>query len=452
MYQNINEHLAAAVQAELRKTIVQMKQQRAITKGTFKSGYGARGKAGKLAGLEIPFKINVPHGSTALDPIDGGTSFERFIPARTNKMYVGLAQTGFTVEWEWFHQTDAARGNLPEGKEEARDQGLMTYMQEHNWYCIGKGDGMLAKVLSGGGTANLVFYADNSERGSSKGSLRLAVSYSDAAAGSADGRVIYDAINPSTGVLTGSFYLTAKPSATQGTAVLVTGTGALPANNDIIVKHGHYMKVPYGLGYHINQTARDYQGADTSVYDFLNSRRVDGGNGPITPTIIDAAKGALQVRANDANARKNRVCHLTIGHYKTLSAFGYTLRIYNAEKGDADTTYGLPFVYEDEDTVFIQDADMEDGYIYMRDRSSYFEYRQKELSEVTSSPEQWVGTEQRGSTEFFQNWGEAYNLAWDARGDDGKGTTPNGAPNSSVVIDNLEIPDLNQVAEGISLV
>jgi hypothetical protein len=72
----------------------------------------------------------------------------------------------------------------------------------------------------------------------------------------------------------------------------------------------------------------------------------------------------------------DRICHLSIGNYKVLSGYGYTLRQYNAENGKADTTFGLPNAYKDEDTIFVQDADYEDAYIDMRDRKSYFEYRQ----------------------------------------------------------------------------
>ncbi len=447
MYPNINENYAAAVRAELRKTIVQLKQQKAVTKGSFKSGTGARGAAGMLAGLEVPFKQGVVHGETALDVIGGTTSFERMYVPTTNKMYIGLTQTGFTVEHEYFHQKDADAGNLPEGRTQLRDQAMRTYLQHHNWYAIGKGDGALAVVAAGGGggSGTITLANDNTARGRSKGSLRLAVS----AFTTAGKRVMYQSYTPSTDTLTATFYITSKASSTTA-VIVVTDAGTVVAG-DVIVKLGHYKRVPFGLGYHIDDTGRPYQGANTVVDTFLNSSSIDGGGSLVNPTLMDTAKGGMQTRANDANARKNRVCHLTIGNYKTLAGYGYTLREYNAEKGDANTTFGLPFVYEDEDTVFIQDADMEDAYIYLRDRQSYFEYRQAELGEVSEGVTQYVGTNTVGSTEKYQNWGEAYNMAWDGRGDDGQGDGA-GAPNSSVVIENLEIPAINQVSQGLSLV
>lgn len=442
---NIREHLAAAVQAELRKEIVQAKQQRAVTKASFKSGPGARSEKGGLAGLEIPFYEGVPHGTTALDPISGQTSFGNFIPARAAKMFVGLTYTGFTVEWEYFHEKDRS---LPENSVSQRERVMQTYMQEMNWYSIGEGYGTLAVVSTGiaspGGTITCA--SDATARGRSKGSIRLAVS-ANTAAGS---RVEYESYNISTNTKTATFYITSKPSATQATVVITDG-GTIGAG-DHIVKKGHYKRVPYGLGYHIRDNNRLYQGVDTTNYTFLNSRRINGGAAAITPTLVDTAKLALEVRANDAGARRKRVLHLTPGHYRTLSVSGYTLRQYNAEKGQADTSFGLPRNYEDEDTIFVQDSDMEDAYCYMRDSVSYFEYRLSELQQISpQATMQYVGVNSRGSTEMYTNYGEACNLAWDARGDDGK-MSPKGAPNSSVVIDNLAIPTINQVAEGMSLV
>lgn len=444
MYPNLPEHLAPAVQAELRKSQLNLKQQMAVTLNSYKSGNGARGEAGKLAGLEIPFFKNVPFGETALDPLGGTTSFDNMIPASMDKMYVGLAQTGFTVESEHFHETDAARGNLPLTRFDQRDMVMKTYLQHHNWYRIGKGDGALAVATTTGGTGTRTFANDATARGRSKGSLRLAVSYNTASGK----RILYQSYNTSTDALGATFYITSKPNVTQA-VVVVTDAGTITAG-EIIVRYGHYKKVPYGHANHFDNSNRWYQGVDTTNYAFLNSRYVDGGAAGITPTMINTAKTALQVRANNPDVRLKRVCHLTQGNYQALAAFGYTLRTYNAEKGEANTSFGLPNVFEDEDLIFIQDADFEDAFVDIRDKKSYFEYRQQELEEISPGLQQYVGTNMRGSTEKFQNWGESYNFAWDGRGDDGKGEK--GAPNSSVFIGNLALPAVTQCTEGHSLV
>lgn len=446
MYTNINEHLAAAVQAELRNTIVQMKEQKAPTRNSLKSGKGARGEAGRLAGLEIPFYNGVPHGEAALDPISGVTSMGRFIPAVTDKMFVGLAFMSCVTEWEHFHENDAEKGFLPESRFTQRDRVMNTYFQHTNWYSIGTNTGSLAVVSVGGGSGSITFTNDNTARGRSKGSIRLAISNS-AVSGK---RVEYESYTPATDVKTATFYITAKASATTAT-VVVTDGGTLVAG-DVVVKKGQYKAVPYGLGYFCNEASRQMQGANTGTYGFLNARRVNGGGAAITPTVIETAKLALDTRANDNTARTKRIAHLTHGNYRALGAFGYTLRTYNAEKGQADTTFGVPRKFEDEDTVWVEDANFEDAYIYMRDSKSFFEYRQREMQKISpAGGGQYQGLNGTGSTEFFDDYVEAYNLAWDARGDDGK-ANGDGAPMSAIVIDNLSIPAVNQVAEGISLV
>ena len=446
MYQTINENLSAAVRAQLRSSIAKFTSQHAVTKNSFPMGAGANREKGQLAGLEIPYKRGVVHGESALDPYNGVTSFETMYAPTTAKMYAGLTFTGFTVQFEHFHQKDAMNGNLPENANDMRDQALITYLQHHNWYRIGKNTGSLAVVSVGGGSGSITFTNDATARGRSKGSLRLAISDFTAVGK----RVLYESYTESTDTKTATFYLTAKASATTGTVVITDG-GTIVAG-DVIVKKGHYKKVPYGLGYFQSATGRLMQGANTSVDGFLNARAVSGGSALVTPTAMDTAKGALQTRKNDVDARKRLICHLTIGNYKQLAAYGYNLRTYNAEKGDADTTFNLPVNYKDEDTEFIQDADYEDGYIDLRDRVSFFEYRQSQMDEVSEGPTQYVGTNSVGSTEKYRNWGEAYQFVWDGRGDDGKHKAGHGGPNCGVFIESLTIPNLNQVAEGQSLV
>lgn len=448
-YPNLVDNYAAATQAELRKMIVQSKQQKAVTKGSLESGPGARNESGALTGLEIPFKTGVPHGETALDAIGGTTSFEAYVAPQTDKMYVGLTQMGFTVEHEHFHNIDSNKGKIPESRAERREAMMLTYYQHQNWYNIGVKTGALAVVAAGGGggSGTITFANDNTARGRSKGSLRLAVSWST----TAGKRVMYQSYTESTDTLTATFYITSKASTT--TAVIVVTDGGTVVAGDVIVKYGHYKKVPYGLGYFINQASRWMQGINTATHTMFNARRVNALASLITPTMMDTAKGAKQIRANNVDAGKKDICHLTMGNYKTLAGFGYDLRQYNAEKGDANTTFALPTNFEDEQNIYVQDADFEDAYIYIRDRSSFFEYRQSPMQKISpGDAQQYVGTNSKGSTEFYENFGESYNLAWDARGSDGSKRNGAGGPNSAVVIDNLTIPDLSQMGEGISLV
>ena len=352
-------------------------EQSGKTDATFKKGSG--GKKGKLAGLEIPYERGVAHGETALNPVRGLTSAIPMVPSRTGKMFVGLAFSILTVESEWFHEIDASRGNLPEGESTNYKKVLNTYVQHQNWYAIGQGNGGLAYATSSGGTGTHTFAFDNTARGRSKGSIRLAVSGDDPAQ-----RIYYESIDESVpgGVVTSTFYITSKPSALTAN-LIITDAGTIGAG-DLIVKKGHYNRVKYGLGYHINHLPRLYQGADTSVDDFLNSIGIDGKGGPLTATLIDTAKLAQEIEANDEKARKNRMFHLTHGHHRSLASYGYDLRAYNAEKGQAKTSYGVPRDFEDEDSNFRIDENMEDAYVYARRITDYWYYTQSELREVTS--------------------------------------------------------------------
>ena len=311
MYQSINENYAYAVRSQLRKTIMKFTAQHAITKNSYKSGRGAN-ETGQLAGLEIPFKTGVVHGETALDPYSGQTSFERMYAPKGDKMYVGLAFMGFSVEFEHYHNKDAMNGNLPEGQSETRDQAMQTYLQHHNWYRIGKGDGSLAVVTAVNG-GSLTLATDNLARGRSKGSLRLAVSPFTAPGK----RILYQSYNTTTDTLGATFYITAKPSAATANVVIVDGGTIAPGES--IVKYGHYKRVPYGHAYHFDDSVRWYQGAYTGTHPFLNTRKIDGGSQLVTPTMMDTAKGALQTRGNNVDARFKRVAHLSIGNYKQLA-------------------------------------------------------------------------------------------------------------------------------------
>lgn len=441
------DNYSAAVQAEMRKNVITNKNQLTPVYASLKSGPGARNESGRLAGLEVPYYRGVAHGDTALDPLTGATSFERFNAPQADKMFAGVTFSGFTVEWEEFHEIDAERGYLPETKMSNKDMTLRTYLQHKNWYKIGINTGALAVVSVGGGSGSITFTNDNTARGRSKGSLRLAVSTST----TAGKRIMYQSYTEATDTLTATFYITGKASATAAT-VVVTDAGTLVAG-DKVVKFGHYKRVTYGLGYFFNQAARMLQGANTTTDTQFNARRVDGGAALITPTSMDTAKGARQTRMNNAEAGKKGMCYLTMGNYKQLAAYSYNLRHYNAEKGDADKTFGVPNYFSDEDVDFCQDANFEDAYIYLANsRHSLFNYTQSELHEVTKGDTQYVGTNLVGSTEFYKNWGESENLAWDARGEDGKNKDGAGGPFDGVVIDSLVIPPINQVAEAISLV
>lgn len=447
-YDNAALNLTGAIQAKIRRTIATLRMMHAPTRDTFTSGRGARKESASLVGLRIPYNRTMAHGSSALDPFARATSFEPYVAPLTASMYVGLAFLGVTVMREWFHSIDMDNGNLPITKEDVKRQAMATYMIERNWDAIGDDDatGSVAVVTTGAATpsaATITLASDNNGRGRSKGSIRLAVSPSTDAAD----RIVYQSYNPSTNALTCTFYVVSKPNATQ--AVVTTTDAGTIGTNDVIVKKGHYKKVPYGIGYHSNPAMTYYQGADVSSDSFLKPTGIDAGDEPINPSLIHSAKSIAMTDANNTSADIDRIAHMTISNYNALAEFDYDLRTVDSKDGFKGT-HGKPFKYTDGDTYFALDANYEEGQVDFRDADSYFEYRQTELREVSKGETQYVGTNMVGSTEFYQNWGESYNLAYDGRGDDGmKGKK--GAPNSMVRIYNIAHPDVTQVSRGKSL-
>lgn len=115
-------------------------------------------------------------------------------------------------------------------------------------------------------------------------------------------------------------------------------------------------------------------------------------------------------------------------------------------------TYGLPTVYEDGDTMWVPDADYEDCYIDLRERGVFFEYVQKEFGLKTVDGQggrhEWIGSNDVGSTNEYENYNEACNIVWDGRGIDGSGPE-GGSPNTSVFIKNIALPTIRQSTYGV---
>ena len=157
-------------------------------------------------------------------------------------------------------------------------------------------------------------------------------------------------------------------------------------------------------------------------------------------------------KANATDDEFGWIAHITQVNHRDLAKFGYTSRQYNvSDKERAQKTYGLPNVYEDGDTLFVPDADYEDGYIDFRERKPFFEYVQKSfgLKSVSGqSRHEWPGAYAGGSTNEYENYNEACNIVWDGKGADGEGSE-GGSPNTSVFIKNIAISTNAQYAKGV---
>lgn len=432
-------NMAALVQRDIRASVATFRPEQARTLATFETG--TRSEEASLAGLQIPYKRNHAHGQTNYSPLEGDTSFSRSHKQKFGAMFAGVVFRNMNMHLESHHIIDMNKGKIPHKVTDERRDRISTHMMKKNWAAIGNGDGTLAWVSSCVG-ATLTCLANNSARGTSKGVFRLKES-------DADDPLLYSGINSATDAEVARFYVTAKLTSTTATVVFTVGNAAAlnVANLRIVEYTMGWKKELIGVGGHISDQARIYQGADTSVDTFLQNPGVNGGNVAVTPSAVHTAKGIMMTRAN-CEDEFGFVCHLTWGNYRTLAKFGYTARVYNDK---SMTTWGVPNMFEDGDTVFVPDADYEDAYVDFRERAPYFEYVQKEFGLKTVdgiSRHEWAGNNGAGSTEEYENHNETCNIVWDGRGKDGKGKRV-GSPNSAVFIYNLAIPTESQATYGV---
>ena len=435
--------MAALAQRDMVQTVKEFRPAKARTLSTFQQD--TRKKTARLAGIQIPFWRDFKNGQGTINPVAGQTSFSRGNKQTTGAMYGGVAFRFMHLDLESTIMADMDRGFLPDSYVDLRRRAIETHMMKKNWAAIGDGSGAIAEVVSAVGST-LTLTVTNTARGTSKGSFRLQPS-------TAAEPLLYSAINTATDTEVARFFITAKP--TLSTATLGTfSVGNLAALNvaglKIVETNIGWKKEMIGLAGHISDANRIYQGADTSVDTFLKNPVIDAGNVAVTPTMIDSAKNIAMTRANDLDGRNGLIGHITPGNLSILAAFGYTSRTYNAEGGKANTTFGLPDKYEDGDTVFAVDPDYEDGFIDFRETAPYFEYVQKEFGLHKTGGEgrhEWIGANQAGSTESYENYTENVNIVWDGRGKDGdrKG---GGSPNSAVFIKNIALPPIKQASYG----
>jgi hypothetical protein len=422
---------ASIVQKDLVEKVTKFRPSKARTLATFEEA--TRKKTARLAGIQMGYWKDHANGQTWYSPITGATSMKKSTKQKTGAMYAGVVFRNMNFWMEKHIMKDMERGFIPDSYIEERERRIETHMWKKNWAAIGNGTGAIGIVSSASGTT-VTLKADNSARGSSKGTFRLQITDST-------DTLLYDAINAS-GAVVATFYVTAKPTTTTATVVFTVGNAAaMNTAGFLIVESGSYNLELNGIGYHNSDSAsRIYQGADAAEDAFFRNLSIDAGNVAVTPTAIHSAKGAMMTRCNESEDAFPFICHTTYNNYRDLAKFGYTLRTVEQTAGKAAMkTIGVPNVYEDGDTIFVPDADYEECYMDFRERAPFFEYVQKEFGRLETDGIgrfQYAGTNAAGSTNEYENYNEAVNIVWDGRGKNGdkKG---GGTPNTGVFIYNI---------------
>lgn len=408
----------------IKEVVKQVKENRTYTMDSFKK---SKKVMGGQNGYQIPFYVTRYSGHTAWGPrgADGSVtnlSFRPGVPEKTASMWVGQAYGETTVEIDLPEWNDMQKRQIFDTYARRKTRKIDSYLKHRNYYAIGDGSGALAYVTSYvGGTLTCVTAATTSP-GRTKGAFRLETG------------VLYDVFTTA-GVWQDSFTVV-TPGKTAA-IVSLTGEGANvdPAVTDVIVERGHYNNVQRGLGYLISDAQRDFQGLNTATYpDFINSV-VDLNGGALTPTTLHTLQGQVEIRGNDDQMRVGLVANTTPGLYRTLGAFGYGAagvgRTYNAEKGQADTTYELPTDFVAKGIRWVLDVDMDEDRLYLRRPQDFFEFVGMELQTVrigsSDGMRMQVGSNNVGSGAFYENIAEQSNFGYD-------GDATASAPNCSAFV------------------
>ncbi len=421
---------AAIVQRELSDNVRRYRPEKARTLATFEQG--TRKQDGRLAGYQFGYWKDHAHGQTLYSPMTGDNSFKKSTKQKTGSMFVNGVFRNMNFSMDFHIMRDMAKGFIPDSYIKERKRRISTHMMKKNWASIAGSTGAIASVSSASGTT-ITCLADNSARNTSKGVYRLNVTDST-------DPLLYDCVNPANDAVLATFYITAKPTNVTATAVFTVGNAAaMNANTYKICESGFWKKEMNGIADLISDsTSRIFQGADVSVDEFLVNPSVSAGSAVVTPTMVHSAKSIMLSKSNmDGSDDFGFIAHITPTNFRDLAKFGYTSRSYQVnDDKKAQKTYGLPNLYEDGDTIWVQDADYEDCFIDFRERKAFFEYVQKEFGlfdDGSGSRKQWQGAYAAGSTTSYENYNEAVNLCWDG-GDNEEAT-----PATSVTIKSIAI-------------
>lgn len=302
-----------------------------------------------VKGIQIPFFDGIPGqvmGYTATN-----TSFGEYVAANGVSMYVFPVYMGMPIIFP------GPTIDMLESGAEEKVTGFDNIIQQH----VTAFKKRLEQTVPGDGTGSVAYSATTistlgtgqtftgttaaaTTPGQTKGARWLRKNH------------FYQAINPSTGAVRGTFQVTAIGT-TTATITLIQGS---ISTNDPIVEPGCYLKMPRGWGHLISKTSRVLQGLSTANYLDLNSPEVDLAGATCTPADFDAVKTALQMRNNESGAENRLLCYCTYNAYSILKRQGWNLTIQSTTE-----TTGIQKKYSDGDTMFVLMTEMDEDRYYL---------------------------------------------------------------------------------------
>lgn len=217
----------------------------------------------------------------------------------------------------------------------------------------------------------------------------------------------YNAINAATGAIRGTFYVTI-PGKTSCTVVVTAGT---ISSGDPIVDVNSYNKYFRGLGFLISNANRIIQGINTANVPDLNSNGVDLAGLPLTSAVVEQVKTGLHIRNNLSDNRTGLAVFTPPGQMSSLRKQGANLRMYiNGE----NAVQGVAEYFKTGDTVFIEDADMDEDRQYYVNYDEFLMIEERPLDVINIDGNDWrmiLGANGTGSGRYQRAIGWRGNLA-----------------------------------------
>ena len=342
-------------------------------------------------GFRIAYYSRRPGGHTGYVP--GSSDFNAAVPMQTQSMYVYPVGYALPMIWE------GASIRAFQKDQKNNLQSLLNIMKIYtetatkriNQIFYGDGSGALAfssSTIGGTGVATLnCTTAAAATPGQTKGAVRLEENHA------------YNAINPSTGAIRGTFTVTV-PGKTSCTVNVTSGT---ISSGDPIVDVNSYNRWMRGLGHLISDQNRVLQGLNTANFPDLNSPVLDLNGKVLTPAAMETLKSQVNTRNNTEDAESKLIGFITFGQHSVLRKQGYNLGFYIRSAEGGDSVKGVAKRYEDGDTMFVRDADMDEDRGYLVQGDQYKMFEEMPFGEYDLDGQEWrmlLGSNNTGSDNY----------------------------------------------------
>jgi len=358
-------------------------------------------------GYQIPLFLTDYGQNSYLSPGSAGNSYSQPVAPTTQSMWVGISYQAKAMYTDGFLLDDLSSKEALINATQLAEMAAENFFKYQNYYAIGVGNGAVAYVTSYAAGVLTCTTAAQVASGYTKGAHRLVKG------------VTYDIVDESSFAVVGT--ITPTANGTNSATVTCTATG-LPNNaGALVVEQGAYNKVPRGLAYLINNTARTFQGLDTTNIAELNSSVVDLNGSALTSAATNVLKARIGIRTNVQSIKEEGsiIAHISQGLYRTLAIQGFSARQYQASEGQNTTSYGYPQAYiEDDNTIWVVDADLDEDRVYMRKPGDFFMGEQRPYGPDNRdglTQRQAPGLNEVGAHAYYSQNLWSWNLGWNGQ-------------------------------------